>query len=252
VYANGPLELHRLTDPEPGTTHLVRATTLMDVYAVSSEVNTGRLRTTYDAADPFVLHYTASSELLPVQADAVQSLAGRIGRAGGNPYKQARTLFDILIQELEPVQRVGNIGVVSGLSQGEGNAFTYATAFVAVLRANGVPARQVAGQLLLDGELVRHYWAEFFLYGIGWVPVDAALADGLHETGVEANRYFAGHPADRVAYSKGVLETPPMIPDSERVRVPEMYFLAEHHEEVVGDPASYHITWRNVRLLGEY
>jgi hypothetical protein len=43
-----------------------------------------------------------------------------------------------------------------------------------------------------------------------------------------------------------------MVPDSERVQVPEMYFLARHHEEVVGDPRSYRITWRNVTLLGEY
>jgi transglutaminase-like putative cysteine protease len=252
VFTTGPLELYRLTEPAPGTTHRVRVTTLLDVYSVSSQVNTARLRTAYDAADPFVRHYTASSSLVPEDAAGIQSLAAQAGGAGGNPFKQARSLFDILIQELDPVPRVGNIDAVSGLSAGEGNAFTYASAFVAALRANGIPARRVAGQLLLDGGLVRHYWAEFFLYGIGWVPVDAALADGLHPGGEEANRYFAGHPADRVAYSKGVLETPPMIPDSERVQVPHMYFLAEHHEEVAGDPASYHITWRNVRLLGEY
>ena len=252
VFTTGSLELYRLIEPEPGTTHLVRATTLLDVYSVSSEVNTARLRTSYSAADPFVRYYTGSSALVPRDAAAIQSLAARIGSAGGNPYKQARSLFDILIRELDPVPRVGNIDPVSGLSAGEGNAFTYASAFVAALRANGIPARHVAGQLLLNGGLVRHYWAEFFLYGIGWVPVDVALADGLHSIDEAANRYFAGHPADRVAYSKGVLETPPMIPDSERVRVPEMYFLAEHHEEVAGDPASYHITWRNVRLLGEY
>jgi hypothetical protein len=31
-----------------------------------------------------------------------------------------------------------------------------------------------------------------------------------------------------------------------------MYFLADHHEEVVGDPAAYRLVWRNLRLIGIY
>ncbi|MFW5786077.1 MAG: transglutaminase domain-containing protein [bacterium] len=252
VFTQGPLELYRLRAPEPSETRLVRATTLLDIYRIETRVNTGRLRTQYDSEDAFVQRYTASSEMLPVEDPNVQSLGARAGRVGANPYKQARALMDLLAEDLEAVEEVGNIGVARGLERGRGNAFTYAGAFVAALRANGIPSRVVAGHLLREESLLRHYWAEVYLYGIGWIPADPALADGLYGATGGADAYFARRPADRVAFSKGLLETRPMVPGSERIRVPEMYFLAGHHEEVVGDVHSYQITWRNVRLLGEY
>ena len=252
VFLQGPLELYRIRAPEPRETRLVRATTLLDVYRVETQVNTGRLQTRYDPEDAFVRRYTASTDLLPVEDPNVQSLGARAGRVGPNPYKQGRSLMDLVATDLEPVDEIGNIAVSTGLERGRGNAFTYAGAFVAALRANGMPARVVAGSLLLDDALRRHYWAELYLYGIGWIPADPALADGLHGASGGADAYFGRLPADRVAFSRGVIRTQPMVPDSERVQVPEMYFLARHHEEVVGDPRSYRITWRNVTLLGEY
>lgn len=275
VLSAGPLELHRLTAPfGDQRSWRVRVTTLLDVYAVSTEVNTVRLRTRYDTEDAFVAEYLRTSPELPVGNQRIRSLGLQIGRIGGDPYKQARTLFDLLAATLRPVEEIGNIGALEGLDRGEGNSFTYAAVYAATLRANQIPARILAGQLLPDevvgessivsassGDSVsggvrpearRHYWSEFYLYGLGWVPVDVALGDGLYGAEGGASRYFAGHPADRVAYSRGVLDTRAIVPDSERIAVPEMYFLADHHEEVVGDPRSYDIRWRNVRFLGQY
>ena len=51
--------------------------------------------------------------------------------------------------------------------------------FVALARASGVPAREVFGLRLAkkgseDVSTWQHCWAEFFLPGYGWVPVDPA------------------------------------------------------------------------------
>lgn len=275
VFSSGPLELHRLTAPYgEDRSWLVRVTTLLDVYAVSTEVQTVNLRTRYDIEDEFVAGYLRSTPDLPVGNQRIRSLGLQIGRIGGDPYKQARTLFDLLAATLSPVEEIGNIGALEGLARGEGNAFTYAAVYTATLRANQIPARMVAGQLLpeeaagegssgnapsgdresggVGPQSRRHYWSEFYVYGLGWVPVDVALGDGLYGAEGGASRYFAGHPADRVAYSRGVLDTRAIVPDSERIVVPEMYFLADHYEEVVGSPQSYEIRWRNVRFLGQY
>ena len=202
---------------------------------------------------------------MPRDHELVRSLSAFIRGAGRNPYKQAEAAFNRLITLLTPVDDISNIDAPTGLAAGEANAFTYATAFVAALRGNGIPARPVAGVLVMDDRLVRHYWAEFYLYGIGWVPVDAAAADDIHgilslsaedtatrQSQLQPSDFFASLPPDRVAFSRGVLDTRSMIPESTRVQVPEMYFLAEHHEEVAGDRSSYRFVWRDLRLLGAH
>lgn len=47
----------------------------------------------------------------------------------------------------------------------------FATLFTAIMRANGIPARTLAGWWALSGDQT-HCKAEFWAKGIGWVPVD--------------------------------------------------------------------------------
>ena len=54
-----------------------------------------------------------------------------------------------------------------------GDCTEHTTLFVALARAAGVPARPVAGLLLVDGRLYYHDWAEVYLNG--WVAVDPTL-----------------------------------------------------------------------------
>jgi transglutaminase-like putative cysteine protease len=73
--------------------------------------------------------------------------------------------------------------------------------FVAVLRASGVPARALVGRWAAsaeNGDLLNrqqysqeHVRAEFFVSGIGWIPVDVSQAV-QHDGGRENWRYF-GH-----------------------------------------------------------
>jgi hypothetical protein len=52
----------------------------------------------------------------------------------------------------------------------KGHCGHYAMLFVGIMRANGIPARALVGHWLNDGP---HIKSEFFIQGIGWVPVDA-------------------------------------------------------------------------------
>ena len=54
-----------------------------------------------------------------------------------------------------------------------GDCTEHTTLFVALARAAGLPARPVAGLLLVDGRLYYHDWAEVYLNG--WVAVDPTL-----------------------------------------------------------------------------
>ena len=97
-----------------------------------------------------------------------------------------------------------NQGALTALEEGEGVCEDYATLFAALNRALGIPARQVngftdprgtghiwnleAGQSLSLTNY-RHSWAEFYLEGIGWVPVDPTFDIYSH-----TNRYFGALP----------------------------------------------------------
>ncbi len=91
-----------------------------------------------------------------------------------------------------------NQGALAGLQTGSGCCEEYASLFVALCRASGVPARVVNGYASDRDELAedenpinmkgrRHQWAEFYLDGKGWIPVDPTLSN-------ESNQVFGGLP----------------------------------------------------------
>ena len=78
-----------------------------------------------------------------------------------------------------------NSGALSALYNGSGVCEDYAALFVALCRAEGIPARLVNGYTdprgrgdvwnVAYGETFpltgfRHSWAEFYLEGLGWLP----------------------------------------------------------------------------------
>jgi transglutaminase-like putative cysteine protease len=81
--------------------------------------------------------------------------------------------------------------------------------FCAVMRANGILARELVGRWArsddpsetLGGE-PYHQWhikAEFFAKGIGWVPVDLASAV-LHDKSAQGLRFFGDDPGDFLTF----------------------------------------------------
>lgn len=79
-----------------------------------------------------------------------------------------------------------NQGALSALENGAGSCVEFASLFVAITRAAGVPARIVNGFAdkvapLSKADNItnldsRHQWAEFFVEGKGWIPADPTLS----------------------------------------------------------------------------
>jgi transglutaminase-like putative cysteine protease len=69
-------------------------------------------------------------------------------------------------------------GALDLLHSGQGECGDYAALLVALCRAAGIPARSVVGFWANRGQAnAPHVWAEFFLPGIGWIPVDPSVGD---------------------------------------------------------------------------
>jgi transglutaminase-like putative cysteine protease len=65
------------------------------------------------------------------------------------------------------------------VKRGEGECRAWSTLFTGLCRAAGVPARHLWGMILLvpdeknpKGGIRSHVWAEVYLSGAGWIPVD--------------------------------------------------------------------------------
>lgn len=91
-----------------------------------------------------------------------------------NPYSRAARIFDGVVATLSPAA----IWEVAP-SEPARVSRRYADYFVAACRRVGVPARTIAGYLIVGTVAVPHIWAEFYLIGTGWVPVDPALEAGV-------------------------------------------------------------------------
>lgn len=102
------------------------------------------------------------------------------------------------------------------IAKKSGKCADISSVFVAVARAAGVPAREVFGLRLgkKDEEDMtggHHCWAEFYVPGYGWAPVDAAdvrkimLADKLDLKGAQGiiDYYFGGVDPYRIALARG-------------------------------------------------
>lgn len=58
------------------------------------------------------------------------------------------------------------------LELGRGTCVEYANTFIAFMRNLGIPARMVFGFHKVGDMTTYHAWAEFYLKGHGWIPIE--------------------------------------------------------------------------------
>jgi transglutaminase-like putative cysteine protease len=114
-----------------------------------------------------------------------------------------------------------------------GNCTDFHALVIGMARSAGIPARFAIGLPLPrgrgSGEVVGyHYWAELYVRGRGWVPVDAS------EAAKDPSRrgyYFGHHDEDRLEFSRGRHLT--LEPAQQG---PPLNFFVDPYAEVDGQP----------------
>jgi transglutaminase-like putative cysteine protease len=258
--------LFQMKDLQSGANAAVSLSYLVEVYAVETDIRANSV-STGSRAQAAMPAYMGPSDLIPSEDPRVRELAASITGREQNPYLKARRIYDYLLNNVA-IQwaAAGNIppdGPVAKTIPGviedsRADPYMAALLFCALSRAAGVPAIPVSG-VLMDRDRMSnsHYWAEFWVDGFGWIPVDPSLGKGAAPPSFvlradRANYYFGNLDNQRLSFSRDFAGLSQMAPRSRVSTRERNYALQNLWEEAAGGLESYSSFWSDVTVNGVY
>jgi hypothetical protein len=262
--------LYKFSDLSSGESRSASMSLVVSVYAVETQAVSASQ--TQNTALPVYKSYLGGTALIPASDEAVVTKAGTIVGRERSPYTKARLIYNAILKELVVTTDEGKSGtssvaqpaltrLVTTLATGAAvttDSYGASLLFCALCRAAGIPAAPIAGVLVIDDrQAVKHCWAAFWLDGLGWLPVDLALAAGTAPDGFtlrpdHAAWYFSSVDNRRIAFSFGENILTPLENGSRVVSREREYALQTIWEEASGGVESYSSLWSGVNISGVY
>jgi hypothetical protein len=228
-------------------------------FAVTTQVTTHKVPAAYNTSSEMYGHFTSPDVDCPSTAPEILKLLPGILQKEQNPYLKAKRIYDYVITQLSYTALERNAEPGASIRARQGDAFSYAALACTLLRAAGIPARMISGYLVGEDQaaVLRHFWNEFYIETVGWVPMDALLGDmpALSPvsggTEVDVKSFYFGNLDNRhIAFTKGLNTASRMSPDGSVRRRREYPFLLTFHEEITGS-ITYTSSFEDIRELGE-
>jgi len=176
-------------------------------YSITRRERSAELgRATGSAAPSGYQRWLRDDALVKVD-DRVRKIAADVTQGAKTPLEKARAIYAYVLSTMK-YQKTGEGwgkgSIIWACDQKYGNCTDFHALMIGLLRAEGIPARFQIGYSVPPGEKGDlpgyHCWADFYVDGVGWVPVDASEA-WKHP---EQREYFFGHhDANRFALSTG-------------------------------------------------
>jgi transglutaminase-like putative cysteine protease len=249
--------LYKLNNLNPDSTVSINQSWLVEVYAQETSV---RVQSVKESGSHMAV-YLGPSPLLPADDPQVTSLAGTIIGREKNPYIKAQRIYEWLVREgnISPGPLPGGVGgVVEALEQKQADPYMAALLFCTLARAAGIPSLPSAGVLIdRNRQTNRHYWAEFWLEDLGWVPLDPALGAGAAPGGFNLREdhrtwYFGNLDNSRITFSRGQTTLSQMDPRGRTAVRNREFALQNLWEEAVGGLEAYSSLWGDITITGVY
>jgi transglutaminase-like putative cysteine protease len=201
---------------------------------------------------PDVARYLEPDRLVPING-VIGDLSREQTAGIADPLAKARKIYEYVIRTMHydhDGTGWGHGDAIFACSAHHGNCTDFHSLFIGMARAAGVPARfEIGFPLPLDqteGKISGyHCWAEFYIQGTGWVPIDASEA---WQMPAKHDYFFGALDANRVRFSRGrdLTLNPPQA--SEAVN-----FLVYPYAEVDGKPFTdlgHDFSFRDLNAIG--
>jgi transglutaminase-like putative cysteine protease len=135
-------------------------------------------------------------------------LAARVTAGKTDPLDKARAIYDYVFNTMKYDKTGTGWGrgdVLYACDAKKGNCTDFHSLFIAMARSQGIPARfEIGFPLPADkhsGEIAGyHCWSDFYVKGMGWIPVDISEAWKHPE---KRDYFFGTHDVNRVQFSMG-------------------------------------------------
>jgi transglutaminase-like putative cysteine protease len=173
---------------------------------------------TSDALDRPIIsvdRFLQPDQLVPING-AISELASQQTQGATLPLDKARKIYDYVIATMHYDHDGPDWGrgdAVWACNSKHGNCTDFHSLFIGMARSVGIPARFEIGFPLPpdvhDAAITSyHCWAEFYVNGIGWIPIDASEAWKHKE---KKDYFFGGIDVNRVMFTLGrdIRLTPP-------------------------------------------
>ncbi len=160
-----------------------------------------------DVLLPELAAFLRPTSMIPLTGK-VEAEAMKVVRPGMSDEQKARAMYDYLARTLSYDKTVPGYGrgdAIRACDIRKGNCTDFHSLFIGMARATKLPARFLMGfPLPADKKSGKvsgyHCWAEFYMEGTGWVPVDISEAAQHPERHEEL---YGGLDADRVHFTTG-------------------------------------------------
>ena len=163
-------------------------------------------RENQEESDERLKMYLAPNCLVPING-RIAAEARRVAGHMKGRFAQSKVLYEHVVKTVSYDKRGSGWGRGDALyacDVRKGNCTDFHSLFIGELRSLGIPARFVIGfafpEDLNEGELDYHCWAQFYIDGKGWLPVDASQASNSPEKLADC---FAVVDEHRVAFTVG-------------------------------------------------
>ena len=150
--------------------------------------------------------YLTSNRLMLVNGE-IHKLAETVTRDAKTPAEKAQAIYRYVIERMRYDKQTPGWGkgdTMRACAVGAGDCTDFHSLFISLARASGIPARFTIGLPVPEkpeGEIPGyHCWAEFYLSGVGWIPVDASEAWKHQE---KKDYFFGTYDPNRLAVSTG-------------------------------------------------
>jgi hypothetical protein len=265
---NGPFEtvfddfngvmLYYLPELKNNNQYEISIEGIFDRYAIETKINPDLINKNYDKNSEFYHHFTAENHYLKPDLPEIQKLKIAIIGNENNPYFAAYKIYEYIINNFSFSYVNPYIYEIwpSVMESKQGDSFIYTVLFCTLCRSAGIPARPIAGYIIdNDKRSIRHFWAEFYLPEMGWIPVDPLLGDNQEygtfpSVGEAKSFYFGNLDNQHLTFSKDLVELKKMNPDGRIIHQSGLANLQSIHEEVIGNLYDYSISWQDIKVLG--
>ncbi|HSB77070.1 MAG TPA: transglutaminase-like domain-containing protein [Terriglobales bacterium] len=158
-------------------------------------------------AQGVLARYLRPDRLVPTTGVPAQIASAQIAGLR-TPLERARALYDYVLHNMRYDKSGTGWGrgdVLYACDAKKGNCTDFHSLFISLARSQGIPARFEIGFALPDERragniLGYHCWADFYLPGVGWVPVDISEA---WQQPARREYFFGAHDASRVQFTLG-------------------------------------------------